>query len=92
MAQQYRMRVLNLYEARQHDSEEERMEAAEIIRSLVEDINLKPENGKIAIEVRGDLAGILMLSVQTKNPAGKAGSSQVKLVAGVGFEPTTFRL
>ncbi|MCG7509065.1 recombinase family protein [Mesorhizobium sp. IRAMC:0171] len=92
MAQQYRMRVLNLYEALQHDSEEKRMEAAEIIRSLVEDINLKPENRKIAIEVRGDLAGILMLSVQTKNPAGKAGSSQVKLVAGVGFEPTTFRL
>ncbi len=67
-------------------------EAADIIRTLVEDIVLTPVDGKVEIDVRGDLAGILTLSVQTKNPAGGAGSSQVKMVAGVGFEPTTFRL
>lgn len=30
-------------------------------------------HGKVAIEVRGDLAGILTLSAKTKNPAERAG-------------------
>jgi DNA invertase Pin-like site-specific DNA recombinase len=85
MAQQYRIRVQQLYETLQDDSEEKRVEAADVIRSLVEDIILTPVEGKIEIDVRGDLAGILTLSVQTKNPAGGAGSSQVKMVAGAGF-------
>ncbi len=92
MAQQYRIRVQQLYETLQDDSEEQRVEAAEAIRSLVEDIILTPVEGKIEIDVRGDLAGILTLSVQAKNPAGRAGSSQVKMVAGAGFEPAAFRL
>ncbi len=92
MAQQYRMRIQHLHEALQEESEDRRMEAADAIRSLIEAIVLKPEGGQLAIEIQGDLAGILTLSVQTKNPAGGAGLSQVKMVAGVGFEPTTFRL
>src|SRR5690606_5600611 len=92
MAQLYRSRVQQLYDALQDEDEEKRTEAADIIRTLVEDIVLTPVDGKVEIDVRGDLAGILTLSVQTKNPAGRAGSSQVKMVAGVGFEPTTFRL
>ncbi|WP_197486412.1 transposase [Sphingobium sp. EP60837] len=48
-----------------------------------------------------ELAGILSIAVDSKKPAGKAGlkrvatcddPSQLLLVAGVGFEPTTFRL
>jgi site-specific DNA recombinase len=51
--------------------------------------------------VCGDLAGILAITVERKKPASSAGSpkaatlygvSQFQLVAGVGFEPTTFRL
>ncbi len=58
----------------------------------VEDIVLTPLDGKAETDVRGDPAGHLTLSVQTKNPAGEAGSSQVEMVAGAGFEPATFRL
>ncbi|WP_268740644.1 recombinase zinc beta ribbon domain-containing protein [Novosphingobium beihaiensis] len=82
MAQIYRSRVQSLYDALQSEDEEKRTEAADIIRTLVEDIVLTPVDGKVEIDVRGDLAGILTLSVQTKNPAGGAGSSQVKMVAG----------
>lgn len=82
MAQLYRSRVQGLYDALQGEDEETRTEAADIIRTLVEDIVLTPVDGKVEIDVRGDLAGILALSVQTKNPAGVAGSSQVKMVAG----------
>ena len=44
-----------------------------------------------------ELTGKLQALLQKANPAGEAGyvhcaSSQVSLVAGVGFEPTTFRL
>ncbi|MBN9431703.1 MAG: recombinase family protein [Bosea sp.] len=92
MAGQYRLRVQQLYETLQDGSEERRIEAADVLRTLVEDIILTPADGKIEIDVRGDLAGILTLSVQTKNPAGGAGQSQAKMVAGAGFEPAAFRL
>ena len=71
-------------------------EVREAIRALVEAIVLVPEEGRLAIEVRGDLAAILALG-QTQAP-GREGRVhedllvQVKLVAGAGFEPATFRL
>ena len=92
MARQYRIRVQQLYETLQDDAEERRIEAADVLRSLVEDIILTPVDGKVEIDVRGDLAGILTLSVQRKNPAADAAGSQVKMVAGAGFEPAAFRL
>ena len=58
----------------------------------VDQIVLTPVAGKVEIDVQGDLAGILMISAQTKNPAGGRGGSQVKMVAGAGFEPAAFRL
>ncbi|WP_323010582.1 recombinase family protein [Paracoccus sp. (in: a-proteobacteria)] len=82
MALQYRKRVQQLYEALQGDDEAQRIEAADILRSLVDKIVLTPVDGKIEIDVQGDLAGILMLSAQTKNPAAGATGSQVKMVAG----------
>ena len=92
MALQYRKRVQQLYEALQDEEEEKRVEAADILRSLVDKIVLTPVDGKVEIDVQGDLAGILMISAQTKNPAGGRGGSQAKMVAGAGFEPATFRL
>lgn len=110
MADQYRLNVQQLYDALQDEAQEKRGEAADIIRSLVDEIILTPVGGKIEIDVRGDLAGILAISVQTKNPTSVAQSSrqqkgrpvgaadlselasQVKMVAGIGFEPMTFRL
>ena len=92
MALQYRNRVQQLYEALQDEEEETRIEAADILRSLVDRIVLTPVEGKVEIDVQGDLAGILLISAQTKNPAGGRGASQVKMVAGAGFEPAAFRL
>ena len=101
MAHHYRAALDELYLALQEDCEANRLEAAEVIRSLVDEIILLPEDGELKIDVRGDLAGILSLAVERKKPAGQAGlkrlatfgdPSQLPMVAGVGFEPTTFRL
>ncbi len=54
-----------------------------------------PENGELRIELRGALAGILGLAADSKKPGGRRAAGlaeQIKMVAGVGFEPTTFRL
>jgi site-specific DNA recombinase len=105
MATFYRVRVAELYSSLQSDAKEQQLAASEAFRSLVDEIILTPENGELKIDVRGDLAGILSIALKRKNPASSAGSlrvnklddaefqqSQVKLVAGAGFEPTTFRL
>ena len=93
MAQQYRIRVQQLYETLQDDTEDKRIEAANVIRSLVDGIILTPLDGKVEIDVHGDLAGILTIAVERKKPhEGVLSGSQVKMVAGAGFEPAAFRL
>jgi site-specific DNA recombinase len=73
-----------------------RAEAADILRGLIDRITVTPdlETGEPVISLEGNLAGILGLSQTTKNAARISPDDvqQVKLVAGVGFEPTTFRL
>jgi site-specific DNA recombinase len=92
MANFYRMQVRELYEALQEEAESKRMKAADLLRSLVKEIILTPQNGTLQIDVRGDLAGILAISLKSKTPTTRAGASQVEMVAGTGFEPVTFRL
>ena len=48
----------------------------------------------VVIDLHGELAGILSLASNAEKPLDKSGSSveSIKMVAGVGFEPTTFRL
>ena len=59
---------------------------------MIEAIRLVPENGALAIELAGELAGILALTDEkTPRPFGPRGR-QVTLVAGAGFEPAAFRL
>ena len=70
----------------------------------VQRIVLTPENGELKIELIGDLAGILTIAVKEGAPLRTQKSrperaavlsnlaSQVEMVAGAGFEPTTFRL
>ncbi|ASV84823.1 recombinase zinc beta ribbon domain protein [Ochrobactrum quorumnocens] len=82
MADHYRVQVEDLYEALQEDAEAKRMTAADIFRSLVKEIILTPGEDELQIDVRGDLAGILAISLNTKKPATRAGSSQIDLVAG----------
>ena len=91
LADLYRQRVEHLHE--ELNRPELRAEAAEALRALIDEVRLIPERGELAIEIRGDLAGILALSADRKKPvtAGRDGL-QATLVAGVGFEPTTFRL
>ncbi len=75
------------------------MQAADLIRKLVDKIVLVPvtddEGHKsLSIDLHGHLAGILSLATKAKRPLGESGLEigYMKLVAGVGFEPTTFRL
>ena len=94
MAGFYRAQVAALAEAL--SAEENHAEAAEIIRSLVDRIELTPDvaGRKLEIDLYGDLAGILGLATNKGGPLDESDPSvqQVKMVAGVGFEPTTFRL
>ena len=129
MAALYAQRIGQLYENLQ--DEDGRARAAETFRSLVDQITLMPDNGELAIVLRGDLGAILRFAAGKKNPdflaeaealdnllspgslvaggrnrrslrnggtnaktsaTGSAEVSQLSLVAGVGFEPTTFRL
>lgn len=99
MADVYRERVAVLTEAL---AEDDAAEAREQIRGLVEAIRLVPEDGRLRVEVRGALGAILALadSARTSGPgnAKRPGSVpeafvvQIKLDAGTGFEPVTFRL
>ena len=67
-----------------------------MVRSLVEAIVLIPEDGRLRVEVRDQLASILAIGKarHSKRPGVSVGapSVQVKMVAGIGFEPMTFRL
>jgi hypothetical protein len=80
----YRSQVAELHDALQEESEAKRLKAGEILRSLVKEIILTPEDDELQIDVRGDLAGILTVAVKAKTPATKAGGTQVEMVAGTG--------
>ncbi len=93
LAEVYRQHVASLNDAlRDPDS---RDEAFEIIRSLIDEIRLVPEDGALKIELRGELAGILALASESTKARGLSTTGlaeQIKMVAGRGFEPLTFRL
>jgi hypothetical protein len=89
LAELYRRKVDDLAAALNDDAL--RSEAAEVLRSLISAIRLVPQDGALAIELVGALAGILALGKEER-PRPFGSGAQVTLVAGVGFEPTTFRL
>ena len=84
----YREKIAKLREAL--NAEDTRTEAAEMIRGLIEDVRLVPEEGRLRIELSGELAALISLANQ--HPRSSGTRVPVTLVAGVGFEPTTFRL
>lgn len=90
MAEIYRQRIAALYEGLQN--EDGKAEAAEVFRTLVDQVTLVPDEAELAIVLlRGDLAAILRFAANKKNPdvlseAGVLGAllSQESLVAGTG--------
>ncbi|WP_240334308.1 hypothetical protein [Sphingobium estronivorans] len=71
MAHHYRQQLDELYQALQEDCEAKRLEAAEVIRSLVQEIILSPEEGELKIDVRGDLAAHCRSLYTGKSPPGR---------------------
>ena len=78
------------------DDEDTKSEAIELLRGLVTEVRLHPdEDAKDghAIELYRELAAILELSEPKQQKTRRfTGWVSVSVVAGVGFEPTTFRL
>ena len=100
LAELYRRQVENLHEAL--NAPDSRTEAAEILRGIIERINVTPlGRSSFEIDLTGDIVNMIEFAesgLQTKKAAPKEATvpdayrSSVKVVAGVGFEPTTFRL
>ena len=84
----YRIRLEQLAATLEADTADE---ARELIRSLVDSVLVHAEVEGFRIEVRGELANILSLAAGSPRKA-EMMCEQIKVVAGVGFEPTTFRL
>ncbi|MEO0722698.1 MAG: zinc ribbon domain-containing protein [Pseudomonadota bacterium] len=66
MARMYQDRIAKLCENLQ--SEEDRGAAVDVLRSLVDEISLVPENGELSVVLRGDLGAILRFAAGKQNP------------------------
>jgi len=81
LADIYRQKVASLEEELNRPGL--RTEAAEAIRALIDEIRLTPEEGRLEIDLAGDLAGILALtSGKTKPISSGDGLVPITLVAG----------
>ena len=71
-----------------------RPEAMDIIRSLIERIEVSPgeARGQCDVTLVGALAGIMAFAQDKTTAASGRDDGTFLMVAGVGFEPTTFRL
>ena len=90
LAELYREKVARLHEALKEP--ETRAQAIEILRGLIERVSLSPADGGFEIELVGEIARMIALPEGSGRGELMAYESSVKVVAGVGFEPTTFRL
>ncbi len=94
--------LAKVYEAKIHDladslnDETAKPHAVELLRGLLVEVRLHPNemaSDGHDIELYGELASILALAgSRNDEPHRFTGGVSVTLVAGVGFEPTTFRL
>ena len=97
LAALYRRKVAALQDLLESDAT--RTEAIEIIRSLVDQVIFRPTaEAGLEVELVGDIAGMVHLAQNSNENSPVSGAvhdkftRSVKVVAGVGFEPTTFRL
>jgi site-specific DNA recombinase len=86
----YRRKVAELHEAL--TAEETRASAAEALRGLVDEIRVTPDGTGHAVEIVGELGALLRLSGIKSAAFREEAARSIKLVAGRGFEPLTFRL
>ena len=83
LAKVYRQQVEQLHGALRDPATRE--EAFELIRSLIDEIRLVPEEGELRVELKGELAGILALAADSKKPGDLSATGlaeQIKMVAG----------
>jgi site-specific DNA recombinase len=88
-AELYRRKVECLHETL--NANDTKTEATEVLRGLIEAINVRPTNYGLEIELAGNIVNMLKLPGKGSFSIANHERS-VKVVAGVGFEPTTFRL
>ena len=70
-----------------------RLKAIETIQGLIDHIKVTPTNTGFDVELRGELGAIMeMVDTKHERPADLTAGRSLSVVAGVGFEPTTFRL
>jgi site-specific DNA recombinase len=89
LAKIYRAKVESLGDALRNSANGR--EAFELVRSLIEEVRIVPCANALSLELKGDLAGILAMS-DNRPDHSSAKALQIKMVAGIGFEPMTFRL
>ncbi len=67
-------------------------DAKSILRSMIQTIIISPgpERGQVELELHGEFAALLALC--QGGPKAQANRNLSLVVAGAGFEPTTFRL
>ena len=84
VAEHYRSVADSLDRALDRSGSEAAAEARNLVRKLIETVGVTPldERGKFALTVQGKIAALV----------NQDGENTMKLGAGVGFEPTTFRL
>ena len=88
----YKEKITNLVQALNDPNT--LVEANTAIRQLIERVQLVSENGRLKIELYGELAALLKLGTEPKkkHPQAESEGVQITMVAGAGFEPATFRL
>jgi hypothetical protein len=67
----------------------------QILRGLIEYVSIRPAGDGLEIEIVGEIAKMIQLGMGTNAKQANLDESatrSVKVVAGVEFEPTTFRL
>ena len=92
VAELYRKKVIELQTLLSDAST--RSQAMELIRSMIDHIEVHAgeDRDKPEVILVGALAQILAFTQQNKTAASNGSDGRVLMVAGVGFEPTTFRL
>jgi hypothetical protein len=94
LAEVYRRKVAELERVLEHGPDH--AEAMDLIRSLIERVDLKPRpDGGIDATLHGELAQVLALMESASSKQQRPGlgpGRQLSVVAGRGFEPLTFRL